>query len=173
MFILKEHFLLGAILSLGVVLRFYGLGLIPGPIFDEVFYPIFALNYLNGETFFAVHPPLGSYLLSLGIYLYQLLPWTDSIMFGSVNIEDINPFSYRWISALSSVILIYIGYKISLELMNKKGFALLVALFLTLDGSLLVDSRIGVINSLFSLFGFMSMLFFIKALKRTKCLTFF
>jgi dolichyl-phosphate-mannose--protein O-mannosyl transferase len=173
LFILKEHFLLGAILSLGVVLRFYGLGLIPGPIFDEVFYPIFALNYLNGETFFAVHPPLGSYLISLGIYLYQLLPWTDSIMFGSVNIEDINPFSYRWISALSSVILIYIGYKISLELMNKKGFALLVALFLTLDGSLLVDSRIGVINSLFSLFGFMSMLFFIKALKKNKMSYFF
>ena len=101
LFILKEHFLLVAILSLGVVLRFYGLGLIPGPIFDEVFYPIFALNYLNGETFFAVHPPLGSYLLSLGIYLYQLLPWTDSIMFGGVKIEDINPLSYRWISALS------------------------------------------------------------------------
>ncbi|MDA9660684.1 phospholipid carrier-dependent glycosyltransferase [Gammaproteobacteria bacterium] len=156
---------IGFILLIGSILRFYNLGQIPWPVFDEVFYPVFAFNYLEGKNFFSVHPPLGSYLLSLGIYLYHLLPWTEAISFGTTDIEDINPLAFRWISALSGVMLIYVGYKLALEIFNQRGFALLVALFLTLDGSLLVDSRLGLINIFFSLFGLMAMLFFIKGIK--------
>ena len=156
---------IGFLLLIGSILRFYNLGQIPWPVFDEVFYPVFALNYLEGKNFFSVHPPLGSYLLSLGIYLYHLLPWTEVISFGITDIEDINPLAFRWVSALSGVMLIYVGYKLALEIFNQRGFALLVALFLTLDGSLLVDSRLGLINIFFSLFGLMAMLFFIKGIK--------
>lgn len=156
---------IGFLLLIGSILRFYNLGQIPWPVFDEVFYPVFALNYLEGKNFFSVHPPLGSYLLSLGIYLYHLLPWTEVISFGTTDIEDINPLAFRWVSALSGVMLIYVGYKLALEIFNQRGFALLVALFLTLDGSLLVDSRLGLINIFFSLFGLMAMLFFIKGIK--------
>ena len=156
---------IGFLLLIGSILRFYNLGQIPWPVFDEVFYPVFALNYLEGKNFFSVHPPLGSYLLSLGIYLYHLLPWTEVISFGITDIEDINPLAFRWASALSGVMLIYVGYKLALEIFNQRGFALLVALFLTLDGSLLVDSRLGLINIFFSLFGLMAMLFFIKGIK--------
>ena len=101
---------------------------------------LFCLQLLGRQNFFSVHPPLGSYLLSLGIYLYHLLPWTEAISFGITDIEDINPLAFRWVSALSGVMLIYVGYKLALEIFNQRGFALLVALFLTLDGSLLVDS---------------------------------
>ena len=156
---------IGFLLLIGSILRFYNLGQIPWPVFDEVFYPVFALNYLEGKNFFSVHPPLGSYVLSLGIYLYHLLPWTEVISFGITDIEDINPLAFRWVSALSGVMLIYVGYKLALEIFNQRGFALLVALFLTLDGSLLVDSRLGLINIFFSLFGLMAMLFFIKGIK--------
>ena len=156
---------IGFLLLIGSILRFYNLGQIPWPVFDEVFYPVFAFNYLEDKNFFSVHPPLGSYLLSLGIYLYHLLPWTEAISFGINDIKDINPFAFRWVSALSGVMLIYVGYKLALEIFNQRGFALLVALFLTLDGSLLVDSRFGLINIFFSLFGLMAMLFFIKGIK--------
>ena len=37
----------------GVALRFYNLGEIPGPVFDEVFYPFWGLSYLTGEQFFS------------------------------------------------------------------------------------------------------------------------
>ena len=70
---IKTHWQILSILLVGSILRFFNLGFIPGPIFDEVFYPVFALNYLSGETFFSVHPPLGSYILTLGIYVYDLL----------------------------------------------------------------------------------------------------
>ena len=79
---------IGFILLIGSILRFYNLGQIPWPVFDEVFYPVFAFNYLEGKNFFSVHPPLGSYLLSLGIYLYHLLPWTEVINFGITDIKD-------------------------------------------------------------------------------------
>jgi len=162
---IKLYLPIGFLLLIGSILRFYNLGQIPWPVFDEVFYPVFAFNYLEDKNFFSVHPPLGSYLLSLGIYLYHLLPWTEAISFGITDIEDINPLAFRWVSALSGVMLIYVGYKLALEIFNQRGFALLVALFLTLDGSLLVDSRFGFINIFFSLFGLMAMLFFIKGIK--------
>ena len=165
MTIIRTYWSILLILFIGSVLRFYHLGLIPGPVFDEVFYPEYALNYLNGETFFSVHPPLGSYLLTLSIYIYDLLPWTDDINFSLAQLESINPLSYRWISAVSGVGLIYVGYKLALELFNRKGFAALVALFLALDGSLLVDSRLGLINIFLTLFGFMAILFFVKGIK--------
>ena len=162
---IKLYLPIGFLLLIGSILRFYNLGQIPWPVFDEVFYPVFAFNYLEDKNFFSVHPPLGSYLLSLGIYLYHLLPWTEAISFGITDIEDINPLAFRWVSALSGVMLIYVGYKLALEIFNQRGFALLVALFLTLDGSLLVDSRFGLINIFFSLFGLMAMLFFIKGIR--------
>ena len=150
---------------LGCVLRFYNLGLIPGPVFDEVFYPVFALNYLGGDIFFSVHPPLGSYILTFGILLYDFLPWTGSIDFSLAELGDLNPLSYRWIGAVSGIGLIYVGYRLALEIYHKKLFALLVALFFTLDGSLLVDSRFGLINIYLTLFGFTSLLFFITGIK--------
>ena len=162
-----------SILFIGSVLRFYNLGLIPGPVFDEVFYPVFAINYLSGETFFSVHPPLGSYILTLSIYLYDLLPWTEHIDFNSAKVDSINPLAYRWVGAVSGVGLIYVGYRLALELLDNKIFALLVAVFFAIDGSLLVDSRFGLINVYLTLFGFMAVLFFIRGMKSGRLVQFF
>ena len=129
MVLIRTHWPILLILVIGSILRFYNLGLIPGPVFDEVFYPAFALNYLKGETFLSVHPPLGSYLFTLSVYFYELLPWTDNINFSLANVESIDPVSYRWISAVSGVSLIFVGYKLALELLSRNGFAILVALF--------------------------------------------
>ena len=161
------------ILFIGSALRFYNLGLIPGPVFDEVFYPVFAINYLSGETFFSVHPPLGSYILTLSIYLYDLLPWTEHIDFNSAKVDSINPLAYRWVGAVAGVGLIYVGYRLALELLNNKIFALLVAVFFAIDGSLLVDSRFGLINVYLTLFGFMAVLFFIRGMKSGRLVQFF
>ena len=58
-------------------LRFLHLGDIPGSTFDEVFYPRYGFNYLTGENFYYVHPPLANYLYAAGIWLYSQLPWID------------------------------------------------------------------------------------------------
>jgi dolichyl-phosphate-mannose-protein mannosyltransferase len=160
-----SHYPILLIMILGGALRFYNLGVIPGETFDEIFYPVNGLNYLSGEKFYSVHPPLGTYLISLGIYLYYLMPWTDTLASTAFEIANLDPISYRWLNAAAGSALILVAYKLSVQLLNKKGFALLVALFFCLDGSLLVDSRFGLINIYLSLFGFIAMLFTVKAFK--------
>ena len=161
----KNNWLLLAIIFLGFCLRAFNLGSIPGQTFDEVFYPVFGLNYILGETFFSVHPPVGTYLISLSIYIYHLLPWVDPALSSGINISDLNPVSYRWLNAIAGTTLIYVAYKLCIELFDKKHLALLAALFFALDGSLLVDSRFGLINVYLSLFGFLSVLFLLQHFK--------
>ena len=165
MVFIRTHWPILVILLVGSTLRFHNLGLIPGPVFDEVFYPIFGLNYILGESFFSVHPPAGTYLISLSIYIYHLLPWTETVLTSATSISDLNPISYRWLNALAGTSIIYVAYKLCIELFNKKSLALLAALFFALDGSLLVDSRFGLINVYLSLFGLLSVLFLLKYLK--------
>ena len=153
------------VLLMATFLRFFGLGAIPGPIFDEVFYPLFAISYLTGESFFSVHPPLGSYLITISVFLYDIFPFSEALELSSTSIETINPISYRWLGALCGVCLIYVSYRLSLELVESKIFAVLTALFFCLDGSLLVDSRFGLINVFFTFFGFMALLSFVKGIK--------
>ena len=167
MVFIRSHWPIFIILIIGSSLRFYNLGLIPGPVFDEVFYPNFGLNYILGESFFSVHPPAGTYFISLSIYIYHFLPWTESVLASATSISDLNPISYRWLNALAGTAIIYVAYKLCFELFNKRNLALLAALFFALDGSLLVDSRFGLINVYLSLFGFLSALFLFKFLKGT------
>ena len=162
----KDNFPILCILFIGVFLRFFNLGTIPGETFDEVFYPLYGLNYISGEKFFSVHPPLGNYLMSFGIYLYYLLPWTETLSSTSFELSNLNPVSYRWLGALAGSALIWVSYNLSLLLFNQKKFAILVALFFCLDGSFLVDSRFGLINIYMSFFGFLSLLLFITFLKK-------
>jgi len=168
---LKNNWLLLAIIFLGFCLRSFNLGSIPGQTFDEVFYPVFGLNYILGETFFSVHPPVGTYLISLSIYIYHLLPWAEPVLSSGVNISDLNPVSYRWLNVMAGTTIVYVAYKLCLELFDKKHLALLAALFFALDGSLLVDSRFGLINVYLSLFGLMSVLFLLQFLKGKANLT--
>ena len=165
MVFIRTHWPIFVILIIGSSLRFYNLGLIPGPVFDEVFYPTFGLNYILEKSFFSVHPPAGTYLISLSIYIYHFLPWTETVLASVTSISDLNPISYRWLSALAGTSIIYVAYRICFELFNKRNLALLAALFFAIDGSLLVDSRFGLINVYLSLFGLLSALFLIKFLK--------
>lgn len=156
------------VLAIATTLRFYALGAIPGPVFDEVFYPIFAINYLTGESFFSVHPPLGSYLIAIGIFLYDIFPFAEALEISGDALEKMNPISFRWLVALCGVCLVYVGYRLSLELVDSKFFAILTAVFFCIDGSLLVDSRLGLINVFFTLFGFIALLSFVKGIKSWK-----
>ena len=168
----KNNWLLLVIIFLGFCLRSFNLGSIPGQTFDEVFYPVFGLNYILGETFFSVHPPAGAYLISLSIYIYHLLPWAEPALSSGVNILGLDPVSYRWLNAIAGTAIIYVAYKLCMELFGKKHLALLAALFFALDGSLLVDSRFGLINVYLSLFGLLSVLFLLQYFKGKDNLTF-
>ncbi|NJN39333.1 MAG: phospholipid carrier-dependent glycosyltransferase, partial [Acaryochloridaceae cyanobacterium CSU_3_4] len=52
-----------------LALRFWGLARFNTLVFDEVYFAKFGHHYLTHTEFFDAHPPLGKYLIALGITL--------------------------------------------------------------------------------------------------------
>ncbi|MDP7554424.1 MAG: phospholipid carrier-dependent glycosyltransferase, partial [Candidatus Thioglobus sp.] len=139
------------------------LGEIPGPVFDEVFYPMYGYSYLTDQQFFYVHPPLGNYILAAAIWIYHQLPWIEVSSLSTVSFEELPTLSYRWLNALSGSLLCILSYILSQKLFNNNKFSLLVCFFVAIDGSLLVDSRIGLINIYLVFFGLCALICAVKA----------
>jgi len=137
-----------------ILTRFWGLDRLAPIVFDEVYYPKFAQNYLQGEPFFDAHPPLGKYLIALGIHLFGY-----------------NPFGYRCITALAGALVPLVTFGLVYQLDNwqrtssRLRWAFLAGLFTALDGLLLVESRYGLINIYVVLFGMGSQLCLVVALQ--------
>ncbi len=126
-------------------------------VFDEAYYPKFALDYLQGHPLFDAHPPLGKYIIALGIQLFGY-----------------NPFGYRFFNAIAGslipIVTCLLTYQLSTTGLLPKNsstttWALLAGWFTALDGLLLVESRLGLINIFIVLFGMLSQLCMVLALK--------
>lgn len=128
--------------------RFWNLDGLADVVFDEVYYPKFAQNYLQGIDFFDAHPPLGKYLIALGIKLFGYQPW-----------------GYRCITALAGALIPIFVYLLVQKWTNRHFLAWLSGVFTALDGLLLVESRYGLINIFLVLFGLCSQLCLISALR--------
>lgn len=168
MFLAKRSFpwfalALTAIFLLSVFLRFWRLGQFNVLVFDEVYYAIFANNYLIGKPFFNAHPPLSQYIIAIGIWIGSHLPIgqeTSNYLTGSLR----TTFSYRWINALSGSFIPLIVGAIAYSLTFRKSYAIVAALFLATDGLFLVESRYALNNIYLVLFGLLGQLFFLLAL---------
>jgi len=150
---LKNLYILSSILFISFTTRFLYLGEIPGPVFDEVFYPMYGYNYLTDQQFFYAHPPLGNYILAATIWIYHQLPWVEINSLSTVSFEELPTLSYRWLNAILGSLLCVLSYILSQKLFKNKKFSLLVCFFVAIDGSLLVDSRVGLINIYLVFFG--------------------
>jgi dolichyl-phosphate-mannose-protein mannosyltransferase len=141
-----------AIALLSIATRFWRLDGLAETVFDEVYYPKFAQNYLNGQPLFDAHPPLGKYMIALGIQIFGY-----------------NPFGYRFMTALAGSLVPPVTFGLAYRLDNWQSdrsrirFALLAGLFTGLDGLLLVESRYGLINIYLVLFGLLSQLCLVVA----------
>ena len=95
--------LLAGVLGLGAIalsLRLAELGRLQTLVFDEVYYVPFALGYWQGTPSFDAHPPLGKYLIALGIWLGQWpAGWFD---WPTVVVNDslVSPLAFRWLNAV-------------------------------------------------------------------------
>ena len=161
----KDYYGICIIFTVGIFLRFVGLGQINEPIFDEIFYPQYGLMYLQGEEFFYAHPPFANYFYSFAIWLYSHTNLLESESLDKVNFFELSVLSYRWLNALIGSLLIPVIYGISNLLYRNQYFAILAALFIAIDGSLIVDSRTALANMILLFFGFTSIYFLLKFLK--------
>ncbi|MEL7244110.1 MAG: phospholipid carrier-dependent glycosyltransferase, partial [Cyanobacteria bacterium J06573_2] len=152
---------------LSIALRFWGLGRFNTLVFDEVYYAKFAQNYLSQTSFFDGHPPLGKYIIAIGMWLSSYFPfWQDTvnILTGVAR----SPWSYRWINALFGAFIPLIVTGIAYQLSYRRSFAFLAGLFTACDGIFLVESRYALINQYIVIFGLLGQWLLLLALKNTK-----
>jgi len=162
----KKHYEICLIFLAGMFLRFIGLNQINEPIFDEIFYPQYGFMYLQGEEFFYAHPPFANYLYSLAIWLYSLTPLFEAESLDKINFYELSVLSYRWLNALIGSLFIPVIYGICNLLSKNRSFAILGALFVAIEGSLIVDSRTALANMFLLFFGFSSIYFLLRFLKK-------
>jgi dolichyl-phosphate-mannose--protein O-mannosyl transferase len=151
------------IFVISVALRFWGLGRFNALVFDEVYYAIFANNYLIGKQFFNAHPPFSQYIIAIGMWIGSHLPIgqdTVNSLTGSLR----STWSYRWLNALTGSFIPLVVAALAYQLNRRKSFAFIAALFAATDGLFLVESRYALNNVYLVILGLLGQLFFLLAL---------
>ena len=132
-------------------------------VFDEVYFAKYAVDYLQGISFFDAHPPLGKYIIALGIGLGKLLPFpfgqdaTNGLTGMSVPV-----FGYRWANAFFGAGIPPLVAAIAFQISHKRTFALIAGCLAALDGLLLVESRFALINVYAIFFGLLGQWLFCR-----------
>ncbi len=146
-----------AVCIISIFLRFWGLGRFNELVFDEFYYAKFANNYLTNTQFYNSHPPLSQYLIAIGIWLGDRLPIgqdTTNILTGSPH----STFSYRWMNALFGSLIPPLVAALAYQLNRRMSYAFFAALFISLDGLFLVESRYALNNIFLVFFGILGQL---------------
>jgi dolichyl-phosphate-mannose-protein mannosyltransferase len=150
--------------TISVLLRFWGLERFNVFVFDEVYYAKFANNYLTDTKFFNSHPPLSQYLIAIGIWIGDRLPFGRDVtntLTGSLH----STFSYRWMNALFGSLIPPLVAALAYQLSQRMSYAFLAALFISLDGLYLIDSRYALNNIFLVFFGLLGQLLVLMASK--------
>lgn len=125
------------LVAMAGTLRFYRLGHPPRIYFDEVYYANDAKEVLDHgvEKGFAVHPPVGKWVIAGGIALFG----DDS-------------FGWRFGVAVAGTLTVLATYLLGLRLFRRRGVAALAAFLLAIDGLAFTMSRIAMLDMILSLF---------------------
>ncbi|MEM8604721.1 MAG: phospholipid carrier-dependent glycosyltransferase, partial [Cyanobacteria bacterium P01_H01_bin.121] len=148
------------LLALG--LRFWGLNRLSQPVFDEVYFSQFANNYLTGTPFYDTHPPLGKYLIAIGIWLYQFLN-PDAVIQTVFDSSTAATFGHRWLNALVGSCIPLLVMAIAQVLTGSASYTFLAGIFTALDGVFIVESRYGLLNVYLVAFGLLCQVCFLHA----------
>lgn len=154
------------VFAISIVLRFWGLGRFNSFVFDEVYYAKFANNYLTNTKFFNSHPPLSQYLIAIGIWIGDRLPIgrdNMNMLTGSLH----STFSYRWMNALFGSLLLPVVAALAYQLSQRMSYAFLAALFISLDGLFLIESRYALNNIYLVFFGLLGQLLVLIASRQS------
>jgi dolichyl-phosphate-mannose--protein O-mannosyl transferase len=124
--------------ALGLLLRLWNLGSPKGKIFDEIYYATNANSLLqngveleskSGLAQFIVHPPIGKWLIAIGIKLFGY-----------------NEFGWRFSAAVIGSISIVLMYFTAKKLFNSQLLSFFSAALISMDGLHLVQSRVALLD---------------------------
>lgn len=128
-----------AVVFLFVLLRVWRIALPAETVFDEVYFPKMAHQYLTGETFFDIHPPLGKLIIALG-----------EMVFGN------SQLGWRIMPLLAGIATIPVAYWASYQVFADKRAGFITAFLVAIDGLFIVYSRTGLMDGFLILFGLAS-----------------
>jgi dolichyl-phosphate-mannose-protein mannosyltransferase len=115
--------------ALGVWARLYHLGFPSQILWDERYFPVMANKYLHGVYQFDLHPPLGKFIIAIGISLL-----------GN------EPLGWRIMPTLFGLALLPLAALLGWYCLKERVGAMLVATFFAVETIFIVFSRIGVMD---------------------------
>jgi len=147
----KTRIGVGAIALFALLLRLLNLGTPKGFIFDEVYYVDGARDYLKygvevtgADPEFVVHPPVGKWLIALGIKI-----------FGD------NEFGWRFMGALLGSVMVILIALIAQRLFRNNFLTISASALIAMDGLALVHSRTALLDIYLSFFVLLATYFFV------------
>ena len=148
---MKTRIGVGAIALFALVLRLLNLGTPKGFIFDEVYYVDGARDYLKYgveitgvDPEFVVHPPVGKWLIALGIKIFG-----DS------------EFGWRFMGALLGSVMVILIALIAQRLFRNPFLTICASALIAMDGLALVHSRTALLDIYLSFFILLATYFFV------------
>ena len=115
--------------ALGVWARFYHLGFPPSRLWDERYFPAMANKYLQGVYQFDLHPPLGKFIIAVGIALL-----------GN------EPLGWRIMPALFGLALVPLAALLGWYCLKERVGAILLTTFFAAETIFIAHSRLGVMD---------------------------
>lgn len=160
---------LAVLFGLALALRWWGLGRFNTQVFDEVYYVRFAVDYLRHTPFFDAHPPLGKYLIAVGIGLVNPLVQQFGLVGNTLAEMWLSPVSYRWMNGLVGatipvlVALLAEGISDGHPPALRRTFGLVAGGLMAMEGLALVESRYGLINIYWVFFGVLGQVCWVRS----------
>src|SRR5215212_5121899 len=114
---------------LGMWARIYHLGFPSRILWDEKYFPVMANKYLQGEYQFDLHPPLGKFIIALGISLFG----NDAI-------------GWRIMPLVFGLALLPLVGALGWYCLKERVGALLLVTFFSVETIYIVNSRVGVMD---------------------------
>ncbi len=160
----RKLFVLLALTLLAGVLRFVDLGDPPELVFDETYYAKDACWYIEGseeECFVsdevtAVHPPLGKWLISLGVNAGDYTCVEDDRALckePGARFTEASAFAWRVVPAIAGSITVALFFILAWQLFHSLWAAAGAALLLALDPLHFVQSRVAMLDIFVPMFG--------------------
>jgi len=158
---------LGVILAISLFLHLYRLSYPARPVFDEAHFATYAADYIKGQVFFDIHPPLGKLIYAAVIPLAHPAPLcnTDFVSFthsptGTVYFATNIPYgsfpyvALRLVSVFFGLALIAAFYFFLRSIGVSEAGALLGAFFAAFENALLLETKLILMNGMYLTFGF-------------------
>jgi len=157
-----------ALIVLGLATRLFFLANPAEVVFDEVHFGKFVSSYFTGRYHFDIHPPLGKMIIATGAWLGGYGNYvSQNGVFDFRNIgDDYGSMPYLWfrvLPALAGALIPLVIFLFASELGLSRLFSFLAGLFVVFENSVLVESRLVLMDAFLILFGFLGLYLFFLA----------